>query len=175
MKSACQIPWAGDPALHTEIQTLPGDPDLALLKAQQLRMFDLDHRLLARIQVAQVRGVQAAGRALHHDRRIARVDGFFIALGCLLLLHHGSMQAVPADFRVQSQQRRAPWQGKGVNRFQVVFIRVAVELTQLHAHEQTFQSALHVNRLQRGGLTIGTSQLGRLGLAIGVHFFALCH
>jgi hypothetical protein len=149
------------------------DPDLALLKAQQLRIFDLDHRLLARFQVAQVRGVQASRRALHHDRCIARVYGCFIALGGLLLLHHGSMQAVPADFSVQSQQRRAPWQWKGVNRFQVVCTRVAVVLTQLHAQQEAFKPPLHVSRLQRSGLAIGASQLGRFGVAIGVHSFSL--
>ena len=83
------------------------------------------------------------------------------------------MQAVPADFSVQPQQRRAPWQRKGVNRFEVGFTRVAVVLKQLHAQQEAFQSTLYVNRLQRSGLTIGASQLGRFGLAIGVHFFSL--
>ena len=146
-------------------------PQLSLLEAQQLRVLQLDRRLLAVLQITQVGGVEAERTLLDQHRRVALVDGLLVAPGCLLLLDHGPRHFLVERHR-QTHQARTMSQWEGIDGLDQAPSVVAVALP-LDWRSRNLPNAStlsrHADRVLRAKLkNLGNTERGEAMNAIAV-------
>ena len=127
------LPWphrAGDvPGRHQRGQH---PAHAAFLRGERLQELHLHQRLLARQQVAHLRGEDVGALLVQQRRAVTLGDGVVVgAEGGLALLHHAGHAAARARHG-EGAERRVGGQGEGVEGLHRLLLVVAVALR--HAH-----------------------------------------
>ena len=111
-----------------------------------------------RQHIADVHGVQAGFGFFQHHCRIARLQRVFVSFFRLPFFHHRAFQMPRADFDGQIQQHGIQRQGKGVDRFDVGRLVVAVGLRDGDFRQQVLQHGAHRHVAQRDALARPSAQ-----------------
>ena len=106
------------------------DPQPSLLEAEQLHEAALEDDLIARFEVADVRGVQAVGVRLEHHRCVALLERRLVLPFGFALGHDRTFLSLAVQLRCEAKQHGLEGERKRVDDFQHPIARVPVGLTQ---------------------------------------------